>query len=158
MHPARQITRAHIVLLLNKGIDRAGKPVRAPDQRDIAKQCGCTTRVVYIVSKQYVKEEVERVLNRKKRETPPVPAKVTGEVEAKSSALCCGEPPEGYSRWTLRLLEERSKVMVGIELSRTTIGGVLKRTSLKPHQKECWCIPPQENAVFVAHMKDVLEV
>ena len=129
VHPARQITRAHILLLLNEGTDQAGKPVTVPEQSDIAKQCLCTTSLVYKVSKQYVKEGQERVLNRKKRERPPVPAKVTGEIEAKIIALSCSEPPAGYSRWTLRLLEERSKVILGIELSRTTIGGVLKKNT-----------------------------
>ncbi|MDR1636334.1 MAG: helix-turn-helix domain-containing protein [Treponema sp.] len=76
-----------------------------------------------------MKEGLERVINRKKRETPPVAAKVTGEIEAKIIALSCGEPPEGYSRWTLRLMEERSKVELGVELSDTTIGGVLKKNT-----------------------------
>jgi hypothetical protein len=58
----------------------------------------------------------------------------------------------------LRLLEERSRVLMGIELSRTAIGSVLKKTPLKPHQKECWRIPPKQNAAFVANMEDVLEV
>jgi hypothetical protein len=129
VHPARQITRAHILLLLNEGTDQAGKPVKVAEQSDIATQCRCTTGLVYRVSKQYVQEGLGRVLNRKKRERPPVPAKVTGEVEAKIIAASCSEPPAGYSRWTLRLLEEWSKVMVGIELSRTTIGGVLKRNT-----------------------------
>ena len=131
VHPARQITRAHILLLLNEGTDQAVKPVRVPEQRDIAKECRCTTTLVYKVSKQYVKEGLERVLNRKKREAPPVPAKVTGEIEAKIIAASCSEPPVGYSRWTLRLLEERSKAMVGIRLSRTTIGGVLKKNTVE---------------------------
>jgi transposase len=124
LHPARQVRRAHILLLLN---EEEGKPVT--EQSEIAARCGCTTRVVYTVSRQYVKEGLERVLNRKKRETPPVQAKVTGEVEAKIIAVSCSEPPAGYSRWTLRLLEERSKVMIGIKLSDTTIGGVLKRNT-----------------------------
>jgi hypothetical protein len=34
----------------------------------------------------------------------------------------------------------------------------VKRTPLKPHQKECWCIPPKENAAFAANTEDVLEV
>jgi transposase len=129
VHPARQMIRARILLLLDEGRDMAGKPVKAPEQREIAEQCRCTVRLVYAVSKQYVKEGLERVLNRKKRETPPVQAKVTGEVEAKIIAASCSEPPPGYSRWTLRLLEERSKVIAGIELSRTTIGGVLKKNT-----------------------------
>jgi hypothetical protein len=64
-----------------------------------------------------VQDGLDRVLHRKKRETPPVSAKVTGEVEAKIIALSCSEPPAGYSRWTLRLLEDRSKTRIGIKLS-----------------------------------------
>ncbi|MHB9294089.1 hypothetical protein Holit_03215 [Hollandina sp. SP2] len=74
-------------------------------------------------------------MNGKKRETPPVPAKVTGEIEAKTIALSCGEPPVGYGRWTLRLLEERSKVELGIELSDTTIRSVVKKTPLTPPER-----------------------
>ncbi|MDR2434268.1 MAG: hypothetical protein LBD47_06845 [Treponema sp.] len=55
-------------------------------------------------SYKYEREGIDRVLNRKVRYTPPVPPIVTGEVQAKIIARCCGEPPEGYSRWTLRLL------------------------------------------------------
>ena len=29
---------------------------------------------------------------------------------------------------------------------------------LKPHLRECWCIPPEHNAEFVAAMEDVLDV
>jgi hypothetical protein len=129
VHPARQITRARILLLLNEREDAEGKTLPVPEQQEIAERCQCNTMLVYQVGKQYVKEGVERVLKRKERETPPVPAKVTGEVEAKIIAASCGEPPEGYSRWTLRLLEERSKVIVGIELSDTTIGLVLKKNT-----------------------------
>jgi hypothetical protein len=92
--------------LLNEKTGREGKPVKIPEQTEVAKQCGCHTILVYQVSKQYVQEGLGRVLNRKKRETPPV---ITGEIEAKSIAASCGEPPAGYSRWTLRLLEEKSK-------------------------------------------------
>ncbi|MDR2052722.1 MAG: hypothetical protein LBP80_04835 [Treponema sp.] len=96
-----------------------------------------------------MKEGIERVLSRKKRESPPVPAKVTGEVEAKIIAASCSEAPAGYSRWTLRLLAERSWV---------ELGGSVKKTPLKPHQKERRCVSPKENAAFVANMEDVLEV
>lgn len=48
------------------------------------------------------------MINRKKRETPPVPAKVTGEVEAHIIALACSDPPEGYSKWTLRFLADKT--------------------------------------------------
>jgi transposase len=124
VHPARQVRRARILLLLNE--EEGGEGEKAPEQREIARQCRCNTVVVYTVSKQYVKEGLEQVLNRKKRESPPVPAKVTGEMEAKIVALSRSEPPEGYSRWTLRLLEERSKAALGVELSDSTLWKVLK--------------------------------
>ncbi|MDR2435000.1 MAG: helix-turn-helix domain-containing protein [Treponema sp.] len=129
VHPARQVRRARMLLLLNEGEGMGGEPVKVPEQSEIARQCRCNTVVVYTVSKQYVKEGLERVLTRKKRETPPVPAKVTGEIEAKIIALSCSEPPAGYSRWTLRLLEEKSTVELGVELSDSTIWGVLKKNA-----------------------------
>jgi hypothetical protein len=119
VHPAWQITGARVLLLLNEEAGRAGKPVRVSEQTDRAERCGCTTGLVYTVSKQYVEEGLERVLNRKKRKTPPVPAKVTGEVEAKIIALSCGEPPAGYGRWTLRLLAGRSREGVGVKPAYT---------------------------------------
>jgi transposase len=136
VHPARQVRRARILLLLNEGENREGKPVKAPKQSEIARQCGCNVLVVYTVSKQYAEEGLERVLTRKKRKSPPVPAKVTGEIEAKIIALSCGQPPPGYCRWTLRLLEKQSKVELGIELSDSTIRGVLKKNTPKTASEE----------------------
>jgi transposase len=133
VHPARRITRARILLLLDEGTDRNGKPVKVSEQSEIAERCRCATGLVYRVSKQYVEAGLEGVLNRKERETPPVPAKVTGAVEAGIIALSCSEPPAGYSRWTLRLLEDRSEAVVGIKLSHTAIASVLKKTPRKPH-------------------------
>jgi transposase len=126
VRPTRQVRCAGILLLLNEGEDREGKPVKASEQSEAAAQCRCTMRVVYTVSKQYVKEGLERVL---KRKTPPVPAKAAGDIEAKIIAIRCGEPPEGYSRWTLRLLESKSKAVIGIALSDAAIRGVLKRNT-----------------------------
>jgi hypothetical protein len=131
VHPVRQVRRARILLLLNEG-----EEAKVPEQSEIARQCRCNTVVVYKVSKQYVKEGLERVLNRKKRETPPVPAKVTGEIEARIIALSCGEPPPGYNRWTLRLLEEKSRIILGVQLSDSTIYGVLKKNASKTTPEE----------------------
>ena len=52
-----------------------------------------------------------------------------GEKEAKLIALACSEPPKGYTRWSLRLLERRV-VELGIvdAASDSTIGRVLKKT------------------------------
>jgi hypothetical protein len=90
-----------------------------------------STALIYKVSRQYVEEGLEAVLERKKRERPPVQPIVTGEVEARIIALSCGEPPAGYSRWTLRLLEKKT-VELGIvpTISDNTIGRLLKKRRL----------------------------
>jgi hypothetical protein len=62
-----------------------------PEQSEIARQCQGTTVVVYTVSKQYVKKELERrVLNRKKRKSPPVATKVSGAILEKKSKVELG--------------------------------------------------------------------
>lgn len=69
-----------------------------------------------------------RQAKRQKRATPPVAAKVTGDVEARLIALACSTPPEGYSRWSLRLLERQVLLTDGIPaLDHSTIGRVLKK-------------------------------
>ncbi|MHB9294090.1 hypothetical protein Holit_03216 [Hollandina sp. SP2] len=51
VHPARQVTRAHILLLLNEGTDGEGKPVTVKEQSEIAEQCRCHTDLVYRAGK-----------------------------------------------------------------------------------------------------------
>lgn len=123
-HPARMISRARILLEL----DEADGP--ASDRRVVADRVGVSQGTVYLVAKRYVEVggDVEEVIGRRKRATPPVPAKVTGDVEARVIALACAKPPAGYDRWSLRLLERQVVLTDGIPpLDHSTIGRVLKR-------------------------------
>ena len=71
---------------------------------------------------------LESTIYRKKRETPPVPAKVTGDVEAHIVTLACSEPPEGYERWTVRLLADKCVELNYVDsLSHMTVSRVLKK-------------------------------
>lgn len=84
--------------------------------------------------------------------------KATGDVEAKVIATACSPAPDGYVRWTLTLLTEEMVVILEEPLSRSTIGRVLNRNDLRPHLTEYWCIPPKEDADFVACMEDILDL
>ena len=126
-HPARMITRARVLLAL----DETQGP--APDRRVVAERLGVSESTVYLVAKAFTTRagRVEDVIGRKKRATPPVEPKVTGEVEARVIALACGQPPPGRARWTLRLLERQVAVTEGIPpMDHSTIGRVLKRGRL----------------------------
>ena len=100
--PARMIARARILLAL----DEAEGP--APDRRVVAERVGVSEGTVYLVAKRFTESagRVEDVIGRRKRASPPVEPKVTGEVEARVIALACTKPPAGYDRWSLRLLEK----------------------------------------------------
>jgi hypothetical protein len=70
-------------------------------------------------------------LQRKKRENPPVTPKITGELEAHIIALACSKAPEGYSKWTLRLLADKCVELNYIEnLSHMSVSRLLKKHNL----------------------------
>lgn len=123
-HPARMITRARVLLALDESQGDA------PDRRVVAERLGTSESTVYLVAKAFTMQggRVENVIGRKKRATPPVEPKVTGEVEARLIALACSQPPEGRQRWTLRLLEKHVALTEGMPpMDHSTIGRVLKR-------------------------------
>ena len=125
-HPVRQVRRAQIILALDESQGR-----KAPRQEDIARMIGVSRMTVQQVKQAYLSEGIDRVINRKKRKTPPVPAKIDGDFEAHLIALCCSEPPEGYARWTVRLLADKTVELGYIDsISPMTISRVLKKTNL----------------------------
>lgn len=123
--PARTILRANILL----PVDKNGKKPMTVQEAAIAFNTSATT--VQNVRTSYGKKGLEATLLRKKRETPPVEAKVTGEVEAHIIALACGDPPNGYAKWTLRLLADKLVQLRYIDsISHTQVGRILKKTSI----------------------------
>jgi hypothetical protein len=90
-----------------------------------------TQTTVQNVRRGYAEQGLDVALNRKKRETPPVAPKVGGELEAHIIALCCGEPPQGYARWSLRLLADTCVELGYVDdISHMTISRTLKKTNL----------------------------
>ncbi len=123
-HPARMIARARILLALDEAEGAA------PDRRVVAERVGVSEGTVYLVAKRFTESagRVQDVIGRRKRVSPPVEAKVTGEVEARVIALACTKPPAGYDRWSLRLLEKHVVLTDGIPpLDHSTIGRALKK-------------------------------
>ena len=98
---AKTILRANILL----ASDRNARQKMTVAQIADAYQTSPTT--VQTVRTSYVSNGLEATVYRKKRATPPVPAKITGDVEAHIIALAHSEPPEGYECWTVRLLADK---------------------------------------------------
>ena len=123
VHSVSMIRRAHVLLAL----DRAGDG----DTREmIGARVGVSRDSVRLIAMRYTESggDVWATIERKQRALPPVPSPVTGEVEARLIALACSQPPEGYSRWSLRLLEKHVALVEDIpDLDHSTIGRVLKK-------------------------------
>ncbi len=56
------------------------------------------------------------------------PVEFSGDQKAKITSLACSEAPQGYARWTLRLLADKV-VELGFvdEISHTEVGRILKK-------------------------------
>ena len=56
--------------------------------------------------------------------------KITGDVEAHIIAMACGKPPEGFAKWSLRLLAEKAVELGYIDgISYVSVRTVLKKHS-----------------------------
>ena len=123
-HPARMIRRARILVELDENVG----PV--DDRAVIARRVGVSINTVALVAKRFVESEgdVRATIGRKQRALPPVRSVLTGDVEARLVALACSKAPEGYTRWSLRLLEKHVALVDDVpDLDHSTIGRVLKK-------------------------------
>lgn len=123
--PARTILRANILLASDR---RSGKHMTISE---ISKVYHTTPTTVHNVRVSYCEKGLKATIIRKKRETPPVPSKVTGDVEAHVIALSCSKAPEGYAKWTLRLLADKTVELGYIDsISHVTVSKILKKMNL----------------------------
>ena len=102
----------------------------AKSDPEIVEALGCGRASVERTRKRFVEEGFDEALSPKPSQRV-FERKIDGKAEAHLIALTCGAPPEGRSRWTLRLLGDR---MVALEhvpsVSYETIRRTLKKTSL----------------------------
>lgn len=148
-------TRCAIILAADTSGNRTEK-----SYGEIACMAGACVSTVITTLREYVTDGFTQAVTPK---TNPASGtarlKVTGDVEAKIIAAACSAAPEGHARWTLTLLQNQMMtILEDVPLSRSTIGRTLAKNELRPHLNEYWCIPPTEDAEFVANMEDILDV
>lgn len=78
------------------------------------------------VKKRFVEEVIDAALDRKMG-TRIYDRKTDGDFEAHLVALSCSEPPEGFARWSLRLLADKVVELSYIDsISHETVRRILK--------------------------------
>lgn len=95
-----------------------------------AEAFGCHGNTVRNVRRRFVEEGLISALQRKRQQRPSRPRKLDGEAEARLIALRCGEPPEGFARWTLHLLADKLVELEVVDsISHETVRQTLKKTN-----------------------------
>ena len=121
---ARKLMHARILL---KADVAPGGPRWNDDTIAEALEVGRAT--VERVRKAFVEEGLEAALDRRKPRRQ-YRRKLDGDGEAHLIALACQKPPEGHSRWTLKLLADRMVQLEYIDqISYQTVRRTLKKTS-----------------------------
>ncbi len=125
--PARQLARARVLLKA----DRAGAGPALSD-RAVAAAVEVSPRTVARVRAQFATGGLAAALARQ-RPRRVYARKLDGAGEARLIALACATPPEGFARWSLRLLANglvEAEVVTGI--APNTVRAVLKKTCSSP--------------------------
>jgi transposase len=123
-HSAQQFRTAYI--LLNCDESEEGEKLI---NEQVSSVLQVSMRMIDRVKQRFVEEGFEACLDRKPL-SKTKPKKADGELEAHLIALSCSKAPEGFSRWSLRMLADK---MIQLEyaesLSYETVRKVLKKTN-----------------------------
>lgn len=126
-HTSQQYRTAYILLNCDQG--EYGDKIPG---RHISQVLKISDRMIDRTKQRFVEEGFESCLERKPISRTKV-KKVDGDLEAQLIALSCSKAPEGFARWSLRLLSEKVVELKYVEsISHETIRKALKKTNLNP--------------------------
>ena len=127
-HQSIKVLNALILLACDEG----GFQYQRSKNVDIAKVLKVSMKKIDRVKKRFVEESFEVALHGHKGKRV-YEKKADGDFEAHLVALSCSKPPEGFSRWSLRLLANKVVELNYIDsVSYETVRRVLKKTKLNP--------------------------
>jgi len=126
-HTSQAFRTAYILLNCDKGEYSSDSKIK---NADICKILKVGERTIDRVKKKFVEEGFDSVLERRPS-SQMYKRKMDGDLEAKLVTLCCSTPPEGFSKWSLRLLADKLIELKYVDyISHITVRDVLKKTNL----------------------------
>ena len=125
MHTSKKVIHSLILLNCDEG-EFADKV----NNEDVAKVLKIGLRTIDRLKKKFVEEGYDAALEN--RPTSRIyDRKADGDVEAHLVALSCSKAPEGFARWSLRLLADKMVEMQYVDdISYETVRRVLKKKNL----------------------------
>jgi transposase len=123
-HKSQKILNALILLDCDVGEFQGSRSTN----EEIARVLNISMKKIDRVKKRFVEEGFDFALDRRKGNRVYA-RKTDGDFEAHLVALSCSEPPEGFSRWSLRLLADKVIELDYIDtISHEAIRRILKKT------------------------------
>ena len=155
---ARSIQHAHI--LLNSDTSTLSEPWSNVQMQEAY---GVSERTIGRVRRRFCEQGLHNAVHRRPQPERPEKRKINGELQASLIATCCGPAPDGYARWSVRLLTDAFVVLeedttTPVPIGRETIRRTLSTLELKPWRRAQWCLPRRGGGQWVACMEDVLDV
>lgn len=121
-HTSQTYRNAYV--LLNTDIGEYSDKIT---NEEISKVLKIGMRTIDRIKKRFIEEGFEACLVRKPT-SREYDRKIDGEVEAHLISISCGEPPKGFSRWSLRLLADKMVELNYIEnISHESVRTLLKK-------------------------------
>ena len=118
--------------LILLGCDEGEFQTERSTNEEISRVLNISMRKIDRVKKRFVEEGLDTALNGRKSDRIYT-KKADGDFEAHLIALSCSTAPEGFARWSLRLLADKVVELDYIDsVSYETIRRVLKKTKLSP--------------------------
>lgn len=125
-HRSQKVLNSLILLNCDEGLRQDNRSTN----EGVANILKISMRKIDRVKKCFVEQGLEIALNGTKGQRT-YEKKADGDFEAHLIALSCGEPPEGFARWSLRLLADKVVELKYVDnISHETIRRVLKKTKL----------------------------
>ena len=122
---ARRLAHARVLLAADESEGAPGLTDEA-----VAAAVLVTPRTVERTRRRFVEQGLEAALRTHVPGARLYATKFDGEQEARLIALACSAPPEGKSRWTLRMLAERVVELEVVDAaSHEAVRRALKKTS-----------------------------
>lgn len=123
-HSSQAYRAAYILLNCDKG-NYASDP--SVTNLEISRILKVGARTIDRVKKRFIEEGLDSVLSRQKSEQNYT-KKMDDDLEAKLITLACSEPPEGYGKWSLRLLADKLVELEYVEsISHVSVRRALKK-------------------------------
>ena len=124
-HSSQTVLNALILL----GCDEGEYQTQRSTNEELSRVLKTSMRKIDRVKSRFVLEGLDEALTKKKPDRI-YDKKTDGDFEARLIALSCSEPPEGYSRWSLRLLADKMVELEYVDtISHEAVRQVLKKTN-----------------------------